>query len=187
MTCSLVDMYSVLEEHAACVWYPPTASTVCGKKWSLKWEWRKISIKNLPYHTSPLCYLLPSLLIRRVHAGNMCILGWPIGFFRHACYRFLAFSILVTVFNLQVASLIPTGLMTHKHVEWVHVFLEDFCETAVIFLEPLYWLSACFTFKNVKFSCILLYFHVWQPLTLWEKWTFYSKIDTFHSMLLRRV
>jgi hypothetical protein len=32
MTFSLVDMYSVLEEHAACVWYPPTASAVCGSK-----------------------------------------------------------------------------------------------------------------------------------------------------------
>lgn len=32
MTFSLVDMYSVLEEHAACVWYPSTASTVCGRK-----------------------------------------------------------------------------------------------------------------------------------------------------------
>jgi len=32
MTFSLVDMYNVLEEHAACVWYPPAASAVCGRK-----------------------------------------------------------------------------------------------------------------------------------------------------------
>jgi len=32
MMFSQVDMYNVLEEHAACVWYPPTASTVCARK-----------------------------------------------------------------------------------------------------------------------------------------------------------
>lgn len=49
---------------------------------------------------------------------------------------FLAYSILVTVVNLQVASLILTSL-THKHVEIVHVFQEDFCDTVIIFLEPI--------------------------------------------------
>jgi hypothetical protein len=32
MTFNLVDMYNVLEERAACVWYPPTAIAVCGRK-----------------------------------------------------------------------------------------------------------------------------------------------------------
>jgi len=52
-------------------------------------------------------------------------------------FWFLPFSILATVFNLQVASLIPTSLMTHKHVERVHIFPEDFCDTAIMFLESL--------------------------------------------------
>jgi hypothetical protein len=32
MTCSLVDTYNILEELAAYVWYPPTASAVYGRK-----------------------------------------------------------------------------------------------------------------------------------------------------------
>ena len=70
---------------------------------------------------------------------------------------FLAFSILVTVFNSQVASLQPTSLMTHKHVERVHVFLEDFCDTVIIFLEPLYQLSTCSTYKKCKIFTVFCY------------------------------
>ena len=126
-----------------------------------------MSVKNIPYHTIPLCYLLPSLLIRGEHTGNMCIPGWLIGFFRHACYLVPCFFYIGFCFTSQVSSLIPTSLMTHKS-EFTF-FYKTYVRLQICFWSHFARCLPVSRLKNVRFSPYFVIFACLAALCIMGK------------------